>query len=66
MASRPEAVLMRRRNKSVKSARLKAKLGLPDLEQAKAAVLVSLRSLERANGFNQARNGLPTNPPLIK
>jgi hypothetical protein len=37
---------MRRKTKRGKSNRTKTKLGLPDLEHAKSAVLVSLRSPE--------------------
>jgi hypothetical protein len=37
---------VRRKTRKRKLARLKTKLGLPDLEQAKAAVLASLRSRE--------------------
>jgi hypothetical protein len=37
---------MRRRIKQRKHARLKTKLGLPELEQSTAAMLVTLRSLK--------------------
>jgi hypothetical protein len=46
MESRWEAASMRRKAKRGKSNRAKTKLGLPDLEHAKSAVLVSLRSPE--------------------
>jgi site-specific recombinase XerD len=45
---------MRRKTKRGRLARPKAKLGLPDLEQAKAAVLVSLRSLESQRSYQHS------------
>jgi site-specific recombinase XerD len=47
---------MRRKIKRGRLARPKAKLGLPDLEQAKAAVLVSLRSFESQRGYQHSIN----------
>ena len=43
MESRWEAASMQRKTRRGKSNRAKTKLGLPDLEHAKSAVLVSLR-----------------------
>ena len=43
---------MRIKAKKAKNARPKAKLGLPDLDQAKAAVLASLSSPESQHGIN--------------
>lgn len=45
---------MRRKAKLRKSSRQKTKLGLPDLEQAKAAVLVSLRSPESQRSYRHS------------
>jgi hypothetical protein len=43
-----------RKNKWRKPARLKTKLGLPDLENAKSAVLVSLRSPESQRSYQHS------------
>jgi hypothetical protein len=43
-----------RKAKRRKIARLKTKLGLPDLEQAKSAVLASLRSPESQRSYRHA------------
>jgi site-specific recombinase XerD len=43
-----------RKRKWRKSARLKTRLGLPDLEQAKSAVLVSLRSSESQRSYQHS------------
>ena len=45
---------MKRRLKSG-HARLRTKLGLPDLEHAKIAVIVSLRSFESQRSYRPAR-----------
>ena len=45
---------MKRNAKGPKSSRQKAKLGLPDLEHAKAAVLVSLRSPESQRSYRRS------------
>jgi hypothetical protein len=45
---------MRRKTKSRKIRRPKARLGLPDLDQSKAAVLSSLRSTESQRGYRYA------------
>ena len=45
---------MRRKAKGRKSNRLKAKLGLPDLEQAKSAVLAGLRSPESQRSYRHS------------
>ena len=47
---------MRRKAKKGRVARAKTKLGLPDLEQAKAAVLVSLRSTESQRSYRHSIN----------
>ena len=54
MACRWEAATMKRNTKGRKSNRQKAKLGLPDLEHAKAAVLVSLRSQESQRSYRRS------------
>jgi site-specific recombinase XerD len=54
MACRWEAATMQRNPKRRKSNRQKAKLGLPDLEHAKAAVLVSLRSPESQRSYRRS------------
>jgi site-specific recombinase XerD len=54
MGSRWEAASMRRKAKRGKSNRAKAKLGLPDLEHAKSAVLVSLRSPESQRSYRRS------------
>jgi site-specific recombinase XerD len=54
MACRWEAVTMKRKSKGGKSNRQKAKLGLPDLEHAKAAVLDSLRSPESQRSYRRS------------
>jgi site-specific recombinase XerD len=51
MAYRWEAATMKRNARRTKSNRRKAKLGLPDLEHAKAAVLESLRSAESQRSY---------------
>jgi site-specific recombinase XerD len=45
---------MRRKLKKRKTAKPKARLGLPDLDQSKAAVLGSLRSPESQRGYRRA------------
>src|SRR5215831_17418958 len=45
---RREVASMKRRTKARRSNRQKTKLGLPDLEHVKSAVLVSLRSQNRS------------------
>ena len=45
---------MRKKNDKKKFARPKARLGLPDLDQSKAAVLGSLRSSESQRGYRHA------------
>lgn len=45
---------MKRNSKTRKSNRQKAKLGLPDLEHAKAAVLISLRSPESQRSYRRS------------
>src|SRR5215472_7629298 len=47
---------MRRRAKNLKVCRPKNRLGLPDLDQSKAAVIGSLRSLESQRGYRHAIN----------
>lgn len=47
---------MRRRARNRKSSRSKAKLGLPDLEHAKSAVIVSLRSPESQRSYRRSIN----------
>jgi site-specific recombinase XerD len=54
MACRWEAATMTPNPKRRKSSRQKTKLGLPDLEHAKAAVLVSLRSPESQRSYRRA------------
>ena len=54
MYSRKEAVAMRRKAKRGKTIRAKTKLGLPDLEYAKSAVLVSLRSAESQRSYRRS------------
>src|SRR5258708_37120044 len=54
MNSRKEAASMRRNAKRGKSKRPRAKLGLPDLEHAKSAVLVSLRSPESQRSYRRS------------
>jgi hypothetical protein len=45
---------MRRKNKRRKPPRWKTKLGLPDLDNAKAAVLASLHSPESQRSYRRA------------
>src|SRR6516162_8500285 len=45
---------MRRKQKGRKIRRPKTRLGLPDLDQSKAAVIGSLRSLESQRGYRHA------------
>jgi hypothetical protein len=45
---------MKRKTKRARSTRAKSKLGLPDLEHAKSAVLVSLRSLESQRSYRRS------------
>jgi hypothetical protein len=45
---------MRKKLKRRKASRAKSKLGLPDLEQAKSAVLVSLRSPESQRNYRRS------------
>ena len=52
--NRGEAASMRRKAKRHKANRAKTKLGLPDLEQAKSAVLVSLRSPESQRSYRRS------------
>ena len=47
---------MRRKVKDKKKTRPKTKLGLPDLDHSKAAVLASLRSPESQRGYRHAIN----------
>src|ERR1700747_3137981 len=54
MDNREEVASMRRKAKQGKSSRAKTKLGLPDLEQAKSAVLVSLRSPESQRSYRRS------------
>jgi integrase len=54
MNSRREVASMRRKKKRGKSDRGKTKLGLPDLEHAKSAVLVSLRSPESQRSYRRS------------
>src|SRR5467141_2635331 len=54
MNSRREAASMRRKKKRGESNRGKTKLGLPDLEHAKSAVLVSLRSPESQRSYRRS------------
>src|SRR5712692_9029544 len=54
MNSRREAASMRRKKRRGKSNRRKTKLGLPDLEHAKSAVLVSLRSPESQRSYRRS------------
>jgi site-specific recombinase XerD len=54
MNSRREAASMRRKRKRSKSNRRKIKLGLPDLEHAKSAVLVSLPSPESQRSYRRS------------
>jgi site-specific recombinase XerD len=52
--SREEVASMRRKTKRGNSNRAKTKLGLPDLEQAKSAMLVSLRSPESQRSYRRS------------
>jgi hypothetical protein len=54
MDARWEAVSMRKKLKRRKPIRAKSKLGLPDLEHAKSAVLVSLRSPESQRSYRRS------------
>src|SRR5271154_4022007 len=54
MACRWEAATMKRNLTGRKSNRHKTKVGLPDLEHAKAAVLVSLRSPESRRSYRRS------------
>src|SRR5215469_14576824 len=54
MNNRGEAASMRRKAKRHKANRAKSKLGLPDLENAKSAVLVSLRSPESQRSYRRS------------
>src|ERR1700689_5366081 len=54
MDSREEVASMRRKTKRGKSNRAKTKLGIPDLEEAKAAVLASLRSPESQRSYRRS------------
>src|SRR5258708_3763986 len=54
MDSRKGVAFMRRKTKRGKSNRWKTKLGLPDLEHAKSAVLVSLRSPESQRSYRRS------------
>jgi hypothetical protein len=49
-----EAVFMRKKLTRRKANRAKSKLGLPDLEHAKSAVLVSLRSPESQRSYRRS------------
>jgi hypothetical protein len=55
MNSRKEAAAVRRKAKRGKGTHAKTKLGLPDLEHAKSAVLVSLRSPESQRSYRRFR-----------
>src|SRR5215468_1920710 len=52
--SRREVASMKRRTKTRRSNRQKTKLGLPDLEHVKSAVLVSLRSPESQRSYRHS------------
>src|SRR5499425_3610182 len=52
--SRPEVASMKRKPRTRKSNRQKTKLGLPDLEHVKSAVLVSLRSPESQRSYRRS------------
>jgi hypothetical protein len=54
MGSRKGVAFMRRKTKRSKSNRWKTKLGLPDLEYATSAVLVSLRSPESQRSYRRS------------
>jgi site-specific recombinase XerD len=54
MDTRWEAVSMRKKLERRKATRPKSKLGLPDLEHAKSAVLVSLRSPESQRSYRRS------------
>src|SRR5215475_471709 len=54
MGIRWEAALMRRKVKRGRTSRAKTKLGLPDLEHVKSAVLVSLRSPESQRSYRRS------------
>src|SRR5258708_16744425 len=54
MDSRREAASMRRKKKRGIPNRRKSKLGLPDLEHVKSAVLVSLRSPESQRSYRRS------------
>jgi site-specific recombinase XerD len=54
MYAHKEVASMRRKSKNGKSTCTKTKLGLPDLEQAKSAVLVSLRSPESQRSYRRS------------
>jgi len=51
---RREVASMRRKTRGRKSNRQRIKLGLPDLEHVKSAVLVSLRSLESQRSYRRS------------
>src|SRR6516162_2800358 len=51
---RREVDSMKRRTKARRSSRQKTKLGLPDLEHVKSAVLVSLRSPESQRSYRHS------------
>ena len=52
---------MRTRRNRRKAGRPKARLGLPDLEQARSAVLVSLRSSESQRSYRRSIDDFVTN-----
>ena len=54
MNNRGEAASMRRKAKRYKANRARTKLALPDLENAKSAVLVSLRSPESQRSYRRS------------
>jgi hypothetical protein len=54
MGSRKGGGVHEKKDKTGKSNRWKIKLGLPDLEHAKSAVLVSLRSPESQRSYRRS------------
>lgn len=54
MGSRWEAAHMRRKAKRRKSNRANTKIGIPDLEHPKSAVLISLRSPESQRSYRRS------------
>ncbi len=54
MFSRLEAVVHEKKTEKAKAGEPKSRLGLPDLDQSKAAVIGSLRSPESQRGYRHA------------